>query len=93
MGKGRNRCAVESGFNLVTGDGRAEIEFEVNSTAYLAPNAVLMFDTLTPTDSAPHSVLKLLSGSLTLHVKTLFPSRDFQVSTPNDLIRLTYPKK
>jgi hypothetical protein len=84
---------IESGFNLVTGDGRAEIEFEGNSTAYLAPNSVLMFDTLTATDSTPHTVLKLLSGRMTMHVATIFPSEDFMVYTPKDEIRLVYPQK
>ena len=35
---------IESGFSLVTGTGRAEIEFEDASTIYLGDNSVLTFD-------------------------------------------------
>ena len=37
---------LETGFSVVTGKGRAEIEFEDASTMYLGENSVLTFDTL-----------------------------------------------
>src|SRR5579862_8933701 len=42
---------LESGFSLATGaDGRAEIEFEDDSTLYLAPNSALSLANLTTKD-------------------------------------------
>jgi len=40
---------LETGFSLVTGKGRAEIEFEDASTMYLDNYSVLTFDNLTTT--------------------------------------------
>ena len=42
-----------SGYSLVTGTGRAEIEFEDASTVYLADNSVLTFNQLSTTDGVP----------------------------------------
>ena len=44
---------LETGFNLVTGAGRAEIEFEDASTVYLAENSALTFNDLHTTGGVP----------------------------------------
>src|ERR1039458_2524038 len=40
---------IETGYSLVTGTGRAEIEFEDASVVYLADNSVLAFNELSTT--------------------------------------------
>jgi hypothetical protein len=59
---------IETGYNLVTGNGRAEIELEDASTVYLADNSVLAFNDLHTTGGIPNSTLALLSGTATVHV-------------------------
>ena len=55
---------LEGGFSVVTGsDGRAEVEFEDASVAYLAPNSVLMFDQLAAVGEGSFSRMQLLSGT------------------------------
>ncbi len=62
--------AIEEGFGLATGShGRAEIEFENGSVAYLAENSVLMFDTLETIDNVPLTRLKLMTGTVSLSTK------------------------
>src|ERR1700678_1275438 len=46
---------IESGFSLVTGKGRAEIEFEDASTVYLGEDSVLTFNQLTATNGVPRT--------------------------------------
>ena len=53
---------IESGFSLVTGTGRAEIEFEDASTVFLGENSVLIFDELTSTGGVPRTTMTLVSG-------------------------------
>jgi hypothetical protein len=48
---------IESGFSLVTGTGRAEIEFEDASTVYLGDNSVLSFNQLTTTGGVPQTLV------------------------------------
>src|SRR5665213_3349494 len=55
---------LESGFSLVTGTGRAEIELEDASTIYLADNSVLTFKELSTTEGIPFTSLALLSGTM-----------------------------
>jgi FecR protein len=59
---------IETGFNLVTGQGRAEIEFEDASTVYLAENSALAFNDLHTTNEVPYTNLALLTGTATLYV-------------------------
>ncbi len=77
---------VESGFSLVTGAGRAEIEFEDASTVFLGENSVLIFDELTSTSGVPRTTMTLVSGSATLHVQPQFPGEQFSLHTPAGLI-------
>jgi FecR protein len=60
---------IATGFNLVTGQGRAEIEFEDASTVYLAENSALSFNDLHTTNEVPYTNLALLTGTATLNVQ------------------------
>ncbi len=82
-GEAAKNLPIESGFSLVTGTGRAEIEFEDASTVYLGENSVLLFNQLTADGNVPHSELTLLSGTATLHVQPAVPGETFNLSTPN----------
>ncbi len=82
-GEAAENLPIESGFSLVTGTGRAEIEFEDASTVYLGENSVLLFNQLTTIGNVPHSELTLLSGTATLHVRPAVPGETFNLSTPN----------
>ena len=84
---------LESGYSLVTGTGRAEIEFEDASTVYLADNSVLTFDELSTTDGVPYTEISLLSGTATLNVQPMVWREFFNLNTPTDHISLTYPQK
>jgi hypothetical protein len=53
---------LETGFSLVTGSGRAEIEFENASTLYLGENSVLTFNDMHTTAGIPFTELALLSA-------------------------------
>ena len=62
---------IETGFSLVTGAGRAEIEFEDSSTVYLGENSVLAFNYLISANNAPMTEIALLTGTITLNVHLL----------------------
>ena len=79
---------LESGFSLVTGAGRAEIEFEDASTLYLADNSALAFEELTTTGTSPHTALTLVSGTLTLDMKLTLPGEQFLLKTPGHSLTL-----
>ena len=83
---------IESGYNLVTGAGRAEIEFENASTIYLDENSVLTFNDLHTTDNVPYTEVALLSGTVTLDVKPYVAGEVFLLKTPtDDNLITTYP--
>ncbi|MGA2438673.1 MAG: hypothetical protein ABSF57_09195 [Acidobacteriaceae bacterium] len=84
---------LETGFNLVTGAGRAEIEFEDASTVYLADNSVLTLDDLHTTGGVPHTELTLLTGTVTLHARTAFVGEFFQLRTPTNSFNIVYSEK
>ena len=84
---------LETGFNLVTGAGRAEIEFEDASTLYLADNSVLSLDDLHTTSGVPHTEITLLTGTVTLHVRTAFVGEFFQLKTPTNSFNIVYSEK
>jgi len=84
---------IESGYNLVTGKGRAEIEFEDASTVYLAENSVLSFSQITATGGVPYTEIALLAGTATINVHTLVEGETFNLTTPTDTISLRYPRK
>jgi hypothetical protein len=84
---------LQSGYSLVTGTGRAEIEFEDASVVYLADNSVLAFNQLTTRNGIPYTEIALLSGTATLNVQTLLPGECFRLFTPGDSFTILYPKK
>ena len=84
---------LEQGYSLVTGKGRAEIEFEDASIIYLADNSVLTFNQLTATDGIPFTEIALLSGTATLNVQPIILRDTFHLVTPTDNIFIFYPQK
>jgi len=82
---------IESGFSLVTGKGRAEIELEDASTIYLDENSVLTFNELTATGGVPRTDLTLVSGTATVNAAPTFPGEWFVLRTPTDSISIQYP--
>jgi hypothetical protein len=73
---------LETGFSLVTGAGRAEIEFENASTMYLGENSVLTFNDLHETAGIPYTELALLSGTVSLHIHPYLAGEKFILHTP-----------
>ena len=84
---------METGFNLVTGDGRAEIEFEDASTVYLDANSALAFADIHTTGGVPHTEISLLAGTATLHLQPAYADETFVVKTPTDRITTTFPTR
>jgi hypothetical protein len=84
---------LEAGFSLVTGAGRAEIEFEDASTLYLGENSVLTLNDLQTTSGIPHSELALLSGTVTLHIRPSVAGESFILRTPTDELTTSFPHK
>ena len=82
---------LESGYSIVTGDGRAEIELENASVLYLAPNSVLAINDLSTTAGVPHTEVALLSGTVTLHVQPYVSGETFLLHTPTDNITTRFP--
>jgi hypothetical protein len=84
---------LETGFSLVTGAGRAEVEFEDASTLYLAENSVLVFNDLHTTDGVPYTALALLSGTVSLYLHPYIAGEWFYLNTPTDTIAAKYRDK
>ncbi len=82
---------LESGYSLVTGDGRAEIEFEDSSVIYLAENSVLVFNDLYTSNGSPQTNIALLSGTMSLNVKPMDAAETFLVQTPAMRFTVPYP--
>jgi len=81
---------LETGFSLVTGTGRAEIEFEDDSTLYLGENSVLTFNDLHTASGAPYTDLGLLSGTVSLNVFPNITGEQFFLRTPTDTFVAKY---
>jgi hypothetical protein len=84
---------VETGFSLVTGVGRAEIEFENASTIYLGENSVLTFNDLHTTAGIPYTELGLLSGTASLYFHAYVAGERFALRTPTDDLVSRYPDR
>jgi hypothetical protein len=84
---------LETGFSLVTGEGRAVVEFEDASTLYLAENSVLTFNDLHTTSGIPHSELALLTGTATLHLRPEVAGESYILKTPTDELATSFPHK
>jgi hypothetical protein len=81
---------LETGFSLVTGIGRAEIEFEDDSTLYLGENSVLTFNDLHTTSGAPYTDLGLLAGTVSTNVFSNIAGEEFFLRTPTDTFIAKY---
>lgn len=84
---------LATGFNLVTGAGRAEIEFEDASTVYLAENSALTFNDIHTTGGVPYTNIALLSGTATLHVRPMSAGEYFTLVTPTGSVKSRYPEQ
>jgi hypothetical protein len=84
---------LETGFSLVTGNGRAEIELEDASTIYLGENSVLMCNDLHTTSGVPYTSMALLSGTLSLAVNPYISGEELVLETPTDNIIVKYPQR
>jgi hypothetical protein len=84
---------LETGFSLVTGAGRAVVEFEDASNLYLAENSVLAFNDLHTTDGVPYSAMALLSGTVSLHLRPDIAGEWFYLKTPTDTFAAKYRDK
>ena len=82
---------LETGFSLVTGAGRAEIEFEDASTLYLGENSVLTFNDLHTTSGVPYTDLGLLAGTVSLNLHSYIPGDKFFLRTPTDNMESKFP--
>jgi hypothetical protein len=61
---------IEEGVTLATEDGRAEVEFENGSMAYLAEHSVLQFDELTSNSEGTTTKVTLLTGRATFAIES-----------------------
>jgi hypothetical protein len=84
---------IEAGFSVVTGTGRAVIEFEDASTLYLGENSVLTLNDLQTTSGIPHSEVALLTGTVTLHIRPFVAGETFILRTPTDELTTSFPHK
>jgi len=84
---------LESGFSLVTGQGRAEIEFEDTSTAYIDANSAVTFNQLTTNGGAPQTAATLLTGTMTLHLTTTIHGERYLFRTPQHDLFVPYPDR
>jgi len=84
---------LETGFSVVTGAGRAEIEFEDASTLYLSENSVLTFNDLHETAGIPFTELGLLAGAVSLHIHPYVAGEKFILHTPTSDFVGKYPDK
>jgi FecR protein len=84
---------LETGFNLVTGNGKAEIEFEDASILYLGENSALAFNDLRTTSGVPHTELALLAGTATLNLDESIAGESFTLYTPTHSIAVRYPSQ
>ena len=82
---------LETGFSLVTGTGRAEIEFEDASTLYLGENSVLTFNDLHTTSGVPYTDIGLLSGNRIAECATNIAGEKFFLRTPTESFLSQYP--
>ncbi len=83
---------LETGYSLVTGNGRAEIELEDASTIYLAENSVLTLNDLHTVGGIPYTDAALLTGTVTLHVKPYVAGESFVLHMPTDGLMTRYPQ-
>ena len=82
---------IEQGFNISTGTGKAEIEFEDGSALYLADNSALLFEQLVTLSGAPSTFVELISGTATIDMRPIAEGT-FHLDTPStDHVTITGP--
>jgi hypothetical protein len=84
---------LETGFSLVTGNGRAEIELEDASTLYLGENSVLTFNDLHTTSGVPYTELALLTGTASVDIKPYIYGETFVLRTPTEFFATNHPHR
>ena len=82
---------LQTGYSLVTGKGRAVIEFEDDSALYLGEDSVLLMNDLHTTAGVPRTEVALLSGMATLHIQPDVPGEWFVLKTPTDILATKFP--
>jgi hypothetical protein len=82
---------LEPGFAVATGIGRAEIEFENGSTAYLAENSLLLFGELSARGEQVFTRLTLPAGTATFALQPA-AGESFFIETPTDNIQTSAPE-
>ena len=80
---------VEQGASIATVNGRAEIEFEDGSTAYLAEKSLLSFSEISSGNKVI-TRMSLLTGSATFSLRPV-PTEHFFIVTPTDQLEITPP--
>jgi hypothetical protein len=73
---------IKQGYQIATGQGRAEIEFESGAVARLAENSSLLFNELSLIDGGRVTHLTLTQGTATFYANLSSDDR-FTVSTPH----------
>jgi hypothetical protein len=81
---------LEQGFAVATGIGRAEIEFEDGSTAYLAENSLLLFGELSVRGERVSTRMTLPTGTATFALQPA-SGESFFIETPTDNIIVASP--
>jgi FecR protein len=81
---------MENGYTLVTENGRAEVEFEDGSTAYLAEHSALVFNWLWVNGKGTDTELNLLAGKMTVahEASEIGTLNRFFVQTPAFRLRM-----
>jgi hypothetical protein len=82
---------LEPGFAVATGIGRAEIEFENGSTAYLAENSLLLFGELFARGEQVFTRMTLPAGTATFALQPI-AGESFSIETPTDKIQTSAPE-
>ncbi len=77
----QSNLPVEEGFSIATAAGRAEVEFENGSIAYLADNSVLLFRKLRFDNGVPSTEVELITGTATFSIRPA-AQESFLVETP-----------
>jgi len=80
---------IEDGYTLVTEQGRAEVEFEDGSVAYLAEHSALAFDSLLIYPNRMETELALLTGKATVaHAST----NELDLASPEVTLHMMQPQ-
>ncbi|HEV2197096.1 MAG TPA: hypothetical protein VGR55_16045, partial [Candidatus Acidoferrum sp.] len=82
---------IQQGCALATGNGRAEIEFENGSMAYLAENSLLLFRDLSAPGDRMVSRMSLATGTATFFLQSTADVSYF-IETPTDHLSVTEPE-